>query len=232
MTKIEIYSKEWCPYCTKAKALLKSKGLEYQEHDVTNSGEEEMIERSGRRSVPQIFINGESLGGYDDIAGLNASGELDKLLGIQSEPMTDKIYDVAVIGAGPAGMSAAIYAARKNLSTIIISYDLGGQMGTTYEIANYPGFQMITGPDLVQQLNDHADQHQNIEKRVGERVTVIEQKGRCKIIKTDSGQSIHTKAVIITSGASKRKLNIPGEKELGGKGVSIVPPATGHCLKT
>jgi GrxC family glutaredoxin len=70
MTKIEIYSKEWCPYCTKAKMLLRGKGLEYEEKDTTTDivMEQEMIERSGRRSVPQIFIDGHSIGGYDDLA--------------------------------------------------------------------------------------------------------------------------------------------------------------------
>ena len=86
MAKIGIYSKEWCPYCTKAKALLRSKGLEYQEIDVTSDaeGELEMIERSQRRTVPQIFIDGRSVGGYDDLAKLNATGELDRRLNIES----------------------------------------------------------------------------------------------------------------------------------------------------
>ena len=232
MSEIEIYSKEWCPYCSKAKALLKSKGLEYTEIDVTDGGEREseMIERSGRRTVPQVFIDGNSVGGYDDLAGMNATGELDKLLGLKSESAVDKIYDVAVIGAGPAGMSAAIYAARKNLSTILIAYDLGGQMGTTYEIANYPGFQMITGPELVQQLSDHAGQY-DIEKRIGEKVSAITQQGRCKIIHTAGGQEIRTKAVIIASGASKRKLGIPGEKQLQGNGVVYCSTCDGPLFK-
>ena len=72
MNRIEIYSKSWCPYCAKAKALLKSKALEYSEVDVTTDvgREAEMVERSGRRSVPQIFIDGEPVGGYDDLAAL------------------------------------------------------------------------------------------------------------------------------------------------------------------
>lgn len=232
MNKIEIYSKEWCPYCSKAKSLLKSKGLEYQEIDITSDDarERQMMERSKRRTVPQVFVDGKTIGGYDDLAGLNATGELDELLGIITENTAGKIYDVAVIGAGPAGMSAAIYAARKNLSTVIIAFDLGGQMGTTYDIANYPGFQMITGPDLVRQLADHVDQY-SIEKRVGERVTAIEQKGRCKVIKTSADQEIHAKAVIIASGASKRKLGIPGEKTLAGKGVVYCSTCDGPLFK-
>jgi GrxC family glutaredoxin len=84
MKKIEIYSKQWCPYCLKAKSLLKSKGLSYEDIDVTEdmAQKQEMIARSGRRTVPQIFIDGKAMGGYDDISQLNATGELDKMLGM------------------------------------------------------------------------------------------------------------------------------------------------------
>ena len=84
MTDIQVYSKEWCGYCNRAKALLKAKGLAYREVDVTNdwAAEQEMIARSGLRTVPQIFIDGESVGGYDALASLNATGELDRRAGL------------------------------------------------------------------------------------------------------------------------------------------------------
>jgi len=66
---------------------------------------------------------------------------------------------VAIVGAGPAGLAAAIYAVRKNLATMLIAFDLGGQLGTTYEVANYPGFQLVTGPDLVQKFYDHVEKY-------------------------------------------------------------------------
>ncbi len=126
MNNIEIYSKDWCPFCSKAKSLLQSKQLEYTEVDITSdlAREQEMIERSGRRTVPQIFIDGESVGGYDDLANFNATGELDQRLGLTADIDLAKIYDVIVVGAGPAGLSAAIYATRKNLSTLIITSDI------------------------------------------------------------------------------------------------------------
>ncbi len=82
MNKIEIFSKDWCPFCAMAKSLLESKQLEFSEFDITRDQvrEQEMIERSGRLSVPQIFIEGKSIGGYDDLASLDASGELDQRL--------------------------------------------------------------------------------------------------------------------------------------------------------
>ena len=122
MKKIELYSKEWCPYCAKAKSLLKSKKIDYQEIDVTNDveQEEQMIIRSNRRTVPQIFIDDESVGGYDDLAQLNATGILDQMLELKTKQALHEVYDVAVLGAGPAGMTAAIYSTRKNLKTITI----------------------------------------------------------------------------------------------------------------
>ncbi len=230
--KIEVYSKEWCPYCLKAKSLLKARGLDYTVLDVTSDRklEEEMIERSHRRTVPQIFIGGKSIGGYDDIARLNATGELDRMLDLTAPAAQIKLYDLAIIGAGPAGLSAAIYAARKNLSTIIIALDLGGQVGTTNEIGNYPGLPAVTGPGLVEKLIAHADQY-DVGKLIGEQVNSIGMKGCCKIIRTDSGKEITARAVIIASGAFKRKLNIPGEKRLAGQGVVYCSTCDGPQFK-
>ncbi len=83
MTNIEIYFKDWCPYSRRALRLLNAKGVDYTAYDITNDAEEkeqEMRERAGRTSVPQIFIDGRHIGGYDDMAALDAVGELDPLL--------------------------------------------------------------------------------------------------------------------------------------------------------
>ncbi len=229
---LKVYSKEWCPYCAKAKALLRSKQLEFEEVDVTSDveAEQEMIKRSKRRTVPQIFIDERSVGGYDDLSQLNATGELDRLLNIKSSIDLTKVYDVVIVGAGPAGMSAAIYAARKNLSTLIIASDIGGQLGTTYEVNNYPGFQMITGPDLVQQFEVHMEKY-GIDKLVGEKVTGLHFKDRCKILDTASNRQIRARSIIIATGAFKRKLNIPGEKELLGRGVVYCSTCDGPLFR-
>ena len=229
---LKVYSKEWCPYCAKAKALLRSKQLEFEEVDVTSDAEaeQEMIKRSKRRTVPQIFIDERSVGGYDDLSQLNATGELDQLLKIKSSIDLTKVYDVVIVGAGPAGMSAAIYATRKNLSTLIIASDIGGQLGTTYEVNNYPGFQMITGPDLVQQFEVHMEKY-GIDKLVGEKVTGLHFKDRCKILDTASNRQIRARSIIIATGAFKRKLNIPGEKELLGRGVVYCSTCDGPLFK-
>jgi alkyl hydroperoxide reductase subunit F len=151
-------------------------------------------------------------------------------LGIETTTDLTKLYDVAVIGAGPAGLAAAIYAVRKNLSTILIAMDVGGQLGTTYEVANYPGFDLVTGPDLVQKFVEHAQQY-GIEQLIGEKVTEIRVVGRAKEIHTASDRTIAARTVIIATGAHKRKLGIPGEKELAGRGVVYCTTCDGPLYK-
>jgi alkyl hydroperoxide reductase subunit F len=232
MPEIEVYSKSWCPYCLKAKALLKSKGLAFTEVDITSDFalEQQMIAQSGRRTVPQIFIDGESIGGYDDLALLNATGALDLRLGRVDDGTPVEPYDVLIIGAGPAGLSAAIYAARKNLRTGIIATDVGGQLGTTAEVQNYPGFQLITGPDLVARFNEHAKQY-GIDQHVGEKVVSLGFNGRCKVVTTASGKKFPTRALIVASGAHKRRLGVPGEKELAGRGVVYCSTCDGPLFR-
>ena len=216
---IVIYTKEWCPFCAQAKALLRAKEMEWREVDVTHDERlrDEMLERSGRRSVPQIFLGGELVGGYDDLARLNASGELDRRLG-RGPVELKQVYDVAVVGGGPAGLAAAMYAVRKNLSVVVVSRDIGGQLSTTRDVANYPGFELITGPDLVQKFFAQAAQY-GIEQLIGEQVVALRVEGRCKILALDSQREVRAHTLIIASGVQKRHLQIPGERELAGRGV-------------
>ena len=82
MPKVEIYTKDYCPYCMRAKHLLETKGVRFEEYEITNDadGQRDMIQRSGRRTVPQIFIDGVHLGGSDDLIEANRNGQLDRLL--------------------------------------------------------------------------------------------------------------------------------------------------------
>ena len=228
---ILIYTKQWCPYCAKAKALLRAKNVTWREIDVTSDErlQEEMVERSGRRSVPQVFLGGEHVGGYDDLARLNATGELDRRLG--REPVELKtLYDVAIVGGGPAGLAAAMYATRKNLSTIVVAMDIGGQLGTTHDIANYPGYELITGPDLVQKFFAQASKY-GIEQLIGEQVVGVRVDGRSKVLELQSLREVAARTLVIASGVQKRNLRIPGEKELAGRGVVYCSTCDGPLFK-
>jgi NADH-dependent peroxiredoxin subunit F len=220
MARIQMYSMEWCPYCAKAKALLGAKGIEYDEVDVTDDDDaaREMIERTGQRGVPQFFLDGQWIGGYDNLAYLNATGALDQVFGIESTVDLAKVWDVAVVGGGPAGITAAMYAARKNLSTILIAMDLGGQVGITHLVTNYPGLPVVEGPELVRLMFEQAYMY-GLERLLGERVDNIRVDGRAKVLELASGKEVKARSVILASGAEKRRLEIPGESEFAGRGV-------------
>ncbi|HOE57770.1 MAG TPA: FAD-dependent oxidoreductase, partial [Bacillota bacterium] len=132
----------------------------------------------------------------------------------------DKIYDVVIIGGGPAGLAAGLYASRARMSAIIIEKaKWGGQAGTTEELENYPGsVEMPTGPKLMERMRSQAEAF-GTELIKGE-VTGFDITDKVKIVKIANGQDISTKTIIIASGAQPMLLGIPGELELRGKGVS------------
>ncbi|USS86958.1 thioredoxin-disulfide reductase [Fructilactobacillus cliffordii] len=142
--------------------------------------------------------------------------------------MTKK-YDVIVIGAGPAGMTAALYASRAELSVLMLDRGVyGGQMNNTAEIENYTGFKSILGPDLSEKMYESSTQF-GVEYAYGE-VTGIELAGDQKIVHTAEDQ-FEAPAVIIGSGSEYRKLGVPGEDEYGGRGVSYCAVCDGAFFK-
>ena len=141
----------------------------------------------------------------------------------------EKIYDVVIIGAGPAGMTAAVYTSRANLSTLMIERGIpGGQMANTEEVENYPGFDSILGPDLSNKMFEHAKKF-GAEYAYGDIKEVIDGK-EYKIIKAGS-KEYKARAVIIAAGAEYKKLGVPGEQELGGRGVSYCAVCDGAFFK-
>ena len=141
----------------------------------------------------------------------------------------EKIYDVIIIGAGPAGMTAAVYASRGNLSTLMIERGIpGGQMANTEEVENFPGFEMILGPDLSTKMFEHAKKF-GAEYAYGDVSEIIDGE-QYKTVKV-SGKEYKAIAVIISSGAEYKKMGIPGEQELGGRGVSYCAVCDGAFFK-
>lgn len=130
------------------------------------------------------------------------------------------IYDIIIIGGGPAGITAGIYAARKKLKTLLISRDFVGEIGKALFIENYPGFKEITGLDLIGRLKEHLKKYE-IEIQEGEEVKEIKKRGDGFFeIKTGPEKKYLSKVVIIATGRDPRPLEVPGEKEFLGKGVS------------
>jgi alkyl hydroperoxide reductase subunit F len=129
------------------------------------------------------------------------------------------MYDVIIIGAGPSGMTAAVYTARKKLNTLLISKDVGGQTNWTNSIENYMGYQLIEGPELIEKFEAQVKQFP-IDLKIGDGVTSISLLDRGFGILTESGQTHQGKTAIIASGKRPRSLNVPGEEKFRGKGVS------------
>lgn len=141
----------------------------------------------------------------------------------------DKIYDVIIIGAGPAGMTAAVYTSRANLSTLMIERGVpGGQMMNTEEVENYPGYDSILGPDLSNKMFEHAKKF-GAEYAYGDIKEIIDGK-EFKTVKAGS-KEFKARAIIIATGAQYKKLGVPGENELGGRGVSYCAVCDGAFFK-
>jgi alkyl hydroperoxide reductase subunit F len=216
---IEVYSKDWCPYCKKAKAFLKSKGLSFTEIDI-NKGDnyEVMKERTGNKTVPQIIINDQSLGGYDDIIALENKGEFNQLIGKENKDLSTKEWELIILGAGPAALNAALYAARKGIDLLLLTKDIGGQVITTNEIDNYLGKAETTGAKLIYDFWDHIAKYE-VETVIGEEAVEVTDGDVGKIIKTDNGKEYASRSVIVATGAQKRHLGMKQEYVLTGKGV-------------
>lgn len=140
------------------------------------------------------------------------------------------MYDVIIIGSGPAGLSAAIYAKRAALDTLVIEKSplSGGQILNTYEVDNYPGLPKISGMELGQKMREHANQQQVT--FVTESVKEIAADGEVKKVITDKN-TYETRTVILAMGASHRALGVPGEEELCGMGVSYCATCDGAFFK-
>jgi thioredoxin reductase (NADPH) len=131
-----------------------------------------------------------------------------------------KIYDVVIIGGGPAGLAAGLYASRSKMNAVIIEKGKwGGQASTTEELENYPGsVEHPTGPKLTQRMKDQAEAFGT--EMLKDEVTSFDMSDKVRVVKLASGNEIKTKTIIIATGAQPTLLGVPGELELRGKGVS------------
>jgi alkyl hydroperoxide reductase subunit F len=183
------------------------------------------------QAVPSVFADGQLLH-----VGKSNFGELLEKLSAQygfekqANPSEIKSYDVIVIGGGPAGMSAAIYSARKGLKVAIIAEKIGGKVNETVGIENLISIPYITGTQFATQLKLHA-QHYPIDLLEHRCVEKITDKDKQKGIETSTGESYTAPSIIIATGANWRKLNVPGETEYIGRGVAFCPHCDGPFYK-
>jgi len=232
MVEVKIYTTDFCPYCNKAKNILDKKNIDYEEINIHGSQKlrDEIEELTGRRDVPQIFIDGEHIGDDDALLDLEISGGLDKVFETKTED-TDEVIEekLVIIGSGPAGLSAALYGARANLEPLIIAgNEVGGQLSITSDIENYPGFNGESAPDLINIMQEQAQRFGA--KMEYDLVTEVDFKTHPFYVKTHS-QEYSAKSVIICTGSSPRRLDVSGETEYIGKGVSYCATCDGFFFQ-
>jgi len=139
------------------------------------------------------------------------------------------MFDLVIIGGGPAGLTAGIYAQRARLKTVLLEKQMvGGQIAVSDVIENYPGFPSISGAGLMEKFEEHA-RGLGLEIRFADVINITVE-NEVKVIKTSEGE-IRTKAIIIATGAKPKRLGVPGEKELTGKGVSYCATCDGPFFR-
>ncbi len=135
------------------------------------------------------------------------------------------MFDLIIIGAGPAGITAAVYAARKQMKTLVISEDIGGQAAWSGDIENYTGYQFISGPELSIKFEEHMRKY-DVEVKENEKVVKLAKNGSTFVV-TSNKADYETRTIIIASGKRSRELNVPGEKEFKNKGLTYCATCDG-----
>ena len=221
MTRVTVYSTQNCPYCRMAKAFLEKNNVPYESIDVGSDEKaaRKMIELSGQRGVPVITVDDEVIVGFD-------SQRLNELFG---KTVPGGVYDVVIVGAGPAGLTAGMYCARKMLSTLIISENIGGQALESWAIENYMGYRMVSGEDLMKKFEEQI-RVQDIRLEL-DRVTGFSADGNEFTISTAAGQDFRAKSLILAQGKRPRRLDVLGEERFIGRGISICSTCDGPLFK-
>jgi alkyl hydroperoxide reductase subunit F len=221
MQQVTVYSTKNCPYCRMAKAFLDRNKVKYTSIDVGEDSEaaKRMVALSGQRGVPVITVDGEIIIGFD-------SQRLNELFGTSGP---DVVYDVLILGAGPAGLTAGVYCARKMLNTLIISENIGGQALESWAIENYMGYRMVTGEDLMKKFEE---QIRSLEIRLElDRAAAVTARDGMFEVKTASEVVYQAKSIILTQGKRPRKLDVLGEDRFIGRGISICSTCDGPLFR-
>ncbi len=227
MAQITVYGAPWCPDCKRAKRFLAEQRVAYDWVDIDQDADglqhvEEL--QKGGRSIPTIVFDGS------DVLIEPTNEELARRLGLTLEAKRS-CYDLAIVGGGPAGLAAAIYAAREGIDAVVVERSgLGGQAGVTERIDNYPGFPKgVGGADLAERFIAQARRYEvELLSAVSvERITVEGSEAGDICLRLANGQEIETHAVLIATGSSYRRLGVPGEDDLIGAGVHFCATCDG-----
>ena len=216
MSELTVYGAPWCPHCKRVKKFLAGHRVEYVNIDIDEHPE--AIDRlkelqNGGQIIPTVVYS-------DGTHDVNPSDEaLASRIGLplQAERAA---YDLVIVGGGPAGLAAAIYAAREGIDAIVVDASaMGGQAGISDRIDNYPGFpEGISGAELADRFVTQAQRY-GVELLAAVSVTGLRHDGEDLVTSLASGQELTSHAVIVATGSTYRRLDVPGEEDLIGAGV-------------
>jgi thioredoxin reductase (NADPH) len=225
---IRVYGASWCPDCRRAKRFLGDQRVPFEWHDieVDPDGVKIVQERNnGNNVIPTIiFPDGSHL-------AEPSNEDLAEKIGLERMAMMH-VYDVIIIGGGPAGLTTSIYAAREQLQTLVIdSKGLGGQAGVTERLDNYPGFpEGIGGAELADRIVQQAQRY-GVEMLQAVSVTSITGDHEEIDVETATGDHYHARAALIATGSSYRRTEAPGEEDLIGAGIHFCATCDGPFYK-
>ena len=219
--RVQLFGADWCPDCRRAKNFLRDNSVNFEfidvdQHDWATAKVEEI--NNGKRIIPTVLINGKPHTNPDNVT-------LTELLSINTEK-EHKVFDTIIIGGGAAGLTTSIYAQRDRFDTLILEKkNIGGNAFLTEKIENYPGFTSISGPKLMDKMEEQAKTYGAVIK-TGEEVTnIAKQNGLFTI--TTKGTSYIGKSVVLSTGSTYRLLGIPNETELIGSGIHFCATCDG-----
>lgn len=226
--KVTIYGAYWCPDCRRAKKFLGEQFVPYRWIDIEQDKEAEqyVLEKNdGKRIIPTIIFEDDSF----LVEPSNA--ELAKKLGLTTEAKKT-YYDLIIIGGGPAGLTASIYASREGIDTLLVERSgLGGQAGVTVGLDNFPGFpEGISGQEFSDRVAQQARKF-NVEILQAVDVERLEMEEGYHEVYTSDGKHYHSRAVLIATGAAYRRLEVPGEDDFIGAGIHFCATCDGPFYK-
>jgi len=225
---LTVYGATWCPDCRRAKQFLGEQRVHYTWVDIEqNLDGQALVEQAngGKRIIPTlVFPDGSIL-----VEPSNA--ELAAKLGIQTRARM-RYYDLIVIGGGPTGLTTALYAAREGLEVLVVERSaLGGQAGVTERLDNFPGFpEGVGGAEFADRLTRQADRF-GVEMLQAQEVTALRTEAESRYAVTADGAEYGARAVLIATGSTYRRLDVPGEAELIGAGIHFCATCDGPFYK-
>jgi thioredoxin reductase (NADPH) len=225
---VTVYGAPWCPDCKRSKKFLAEHRVPYEWVDIDQDPAalaHVEREQNGGRTIPMIvFPDGSRLLEPGD-------DELARKLGLRLEA-EEHFYDLVIVGGGPTGLAAAIYAAREGIDALVVDKaGLGGQAGTTERIDNYPGFpDGISGAELADRFIAQARRY-GVELLSAVEVAAVQRNGSDLELTLGTGQTVGAHAVLLAPGSTYRRLGVPGEDELIGAGVHFCATCDGPFYK-